>query len=207
MNTPQKIVGALTISLATVIFANHESEFELLDPEVAFNASATAIDAQTLQIDFVIADGYYMYHDKFRFSSTTAGITLGDPQIPPGKVKIDEFFGEVETHRNAISIRVPYTAQADAASSLTLQAASQGCADIGVCYPPLKQNLTVSLAGFTGAQANDEIDQTLLKHFTVFGPPAILFFDKKGWEIANSRVVGFIDADKFAAHINSTFTN
>ncbi len=87
MNTLQYFVGALTISLATGTLANHENfDFELLEPEVAFGASATAIDDQTLQIDFVIADGFYLYHDKFRFSSTTAGITLGDAEIPPGKV-------------------------------------------------------------------------------------------------------------------------
>ena len=267
MDTLQKIVGALTISLATGTLANHENlDFELLEPGVAFGASASAIDAQTLQIDFAIADGYYLYHDKFRFTSTTAGITLGDPLIPAGQVKVDEFFGEVETHRNAISIRVPYTAQADTARSLTFLAVSQGCADIGVCYPPFEQNLTVSLAALTVTQpnslsqllsltgsgdnqrvmldfyadwcisckemeaftfsdpavkkrlanttllqsdvtANDELDQALLKHFAIFGPPAILFFDKNGREIANSRVVGFMSADRFATHIDRIFMN
>ena len=155
MNTLQKLVGALTVSVATGALADfHESDFELLEPEVAFGASATAIDNQTLQIDFAIVDGYYLYHDKFRFSSTTAGITLGDPQIPPGKVKFDEFFGEVETHRNAVSVRVPFFAQADTARSLAIQVISQGCADSGVCYPPLQQSLTVLLASFTETQVN-----------------------------------------------------
>ena len=54
MNTLQKFVGALTVSVATGALANfHESDFELLEPEVAFGASATVIDEQTLQIDFL----------------------------------------------------------------------------------------------------------------------------------------------------------
>lgn len=155
MKTVRKILGALTISFATGAFANHLNlDFELLEPEVAFGASAIAIDAQTLQIDFAIADGYYLYRDKFRFTSTTEGITLGDPLIPSGKVKSDEFFGEVETHRNAVSVRVPFFAQADTARSLSIQVISQGCADIGVCYPPLQQSLTVILAASSETQVN-----------------------------------------------------
>ena len=65
MNTLQKFVGALTVSLAAGAHADyHDSDFELLEPGVAFGASAIAIDDQTLQIDFAIADGYYLYHDK-----------------------------------------------------------------------------------------------------------------------------------------------
>ncbi len=172
MNTLQKIAGGLTMSLAVGAFASHEGldgellDQELLEPEVAFAASATAIDSQTLQIDFAIAHGYYLYHDKFHFTSTTDGIAFGDPLIPPGKVKKDEFFGEMETHRDAISIRIPYIADANSADSLTFQAGSQGCADIGVCYPPLKQNMTVSLA--TPVQTQGQT-QSLSQLFSLTG--------------------------------------
>ncbi len=48
---------------------------------------------------------------------------------------------------------------------------------------------------------NDEQDQALLKHLGLFGPPAILFYDSTGNELRNYRVVGFMDAPKFASHI------
>ena len=45
--------------------------------------------------------------------------------------------------------------------------------------------------------ANDEADKAMLKRFTLFGPPAIILFDHKGQEIADSRVVGYQDPEKF----------
>ena len=45
--------------------------------------------------------------------------------------------------------------------------------------------------------ANDEADKAMLKRFTLFGPPAIILFDSKGDEIADSRVIGYQDPDKF----------
>ncbi|MCF6322934.1 MAG: protein-disulfide reductase DsbD [Gammaproteobacteria bacterium] len=50
---------------------------------------------------------------------------------------------------------------------------------------------------------NDEIDQELLQAFGLFGPPAILFFDTNGNEIKSHRVIGFMAAEEFAAHVNS----
>ena len=66
----------------------HAEEF--LDPEVAFKFSARALDANTLEAHWQIADGYYMYRDKFKFE--VDGATLGTPQKPPGKEKQDEIF-------------------------------------------------------------------------------------------------------------------
>ncbi len=54
---------------------------------------------------------------------------------------------------------------------------------------------------------NDELDVALYKHFGIIGPPSIMFFDKDGNELRNHRVVGFMPADKFAAHIQSAFSS
>jgi len=48
---------------------------------------------------------------------------------------------------------------------------------------------------------NDELDQALLKNFGLIGPPSILFFDRNGEEQRNFRLVGFLKADKFKAHV------
>ncbi len=120
-------------------------EDELLDPADAFAVSFSAADADTLIAEWSIADGYYLYHDKFSFSSNTAGVTLGEAIIPPGKVKIDEFFGEVETHRNTIQVRIPITRSASSNEPILLEARSQGCADLGVCYPPQHQQGSIEM--------------------------------------------------------------
>ena len=42
---------------------------ELLPPEVAFKFSAQALDANTLEVRYRIADGYYLYRNKFKFEA------------------------------------------------------------------------------------------------------------------------------------------
>ncbi|MFP5409138.1 MAG: thioredoxin family protein, partial [Gammaproteobacteria bacterium] len=53
--------------------------------------------------------------------------------------------------------------------------------------------------------ANDETDKALLKHFKLFGPPAIIFFGADGQELSRHRVAGFMDAETFAAHVNRAY--
>jgi len=125
---------------------------ELLEVGKAFRLSARAVDAATLEVRYDIAKGYYMYRDKFAFALEPATVKAGAPQLPPGKIKQDEFFGDVETYRKEVVIRLPFTA-AGGLDTVTLKASSQGCADIGVCYPPNPQTLQVSLAAMSMAPA------------------------------------------------------
>jgi thiol:disulfide interchange protein DsbD len=141
--------GALALSQVAFLPAAHAEEF--LDPEVAFKFSARALDANTLEARWQIADGYYMYRDKFRFE--LAGATLGAPQLPAGKVKDDEFFGKVESYRNDVRIALPIQ-RTPATRSVTLTATSQGCADAGLCYTPQTASVSIQLpAAATAAVA------------------------------------------------------
>ncbi len=117
---------------------------DLLPPHEAFALSARALDASTLEARINIADGYYMYRDKFKFNAAVAGPVALTPELPPGKVKHDEFFGDVETYRGLVVVRIPVAAAA-AGHRLTLVTESQGCADVGVCYPPQRQTLTLEV--------------------------------------------------------------
>ena len=119
-------------------------EPELLDPEKAFRISARALDEQTVEVEFKIAKGYYMYRDRFSFK-TEAGRPLAEVEIPRGKVKEDKFFGKSETFRELVRIRVPVTAEEAAKGTVLLRVTSQGCSDKGVCYTPLEQTVRVSL--------------------------------------------------------------
>lgn len=111
--------------------AARAADDDFLDPAQAFRFSATMADAQTIAVTFNIADGYYMYRERFKFSATNA--TLGAAQIPAGKVKFDETFNKnVETYHGSVTIRIPV----QAAGAFTLDAEGQGCADKGLCYAP-----------------------------------------------------------------------
>ena len=132
---------ALVFAAATIAAAEPG---ELLAPEKAFRMSAQPLDARSVEVEFRIAEGYYMYRDRFRFA-TGSGRTIADAQIPRGKLKHDEFFGTTETFRHRVSIRVPLRAGDIEAGSVRLKVTSQGCADVGVCYVPLEQQVTVDL--------------------------------------------------------------
>ena len=89
-----------------------------------------------------------MYRERFDFQieSSDAPARFDVAVIPDGKIKEDEFFGKMETYRNSVKIKLPLLFDGATASSLQVKITSQGCADIGVCYPPLKQALAVELA-------------------------------------------------------------
>jgi len=120
---------------------------DFLEPEKAFQFSATAADAKSVAVDFTIAPGYYLYREQFKFAAS--GAKLGTPAIPPGKVKFDETFQKnVETYRDHIRIVVPVE---EAGAEFRLVVTSQGCADAGLCYPPMQSAAAIGLAGFGGA--------------------------------------------------------
>lgn len=119
---------------------------ELLEPEKAFRISTRALDERNVEVHFQIADGYYMYRDRFRFE-TARGQLLADVEFPKGKIKEDPFFGKTETYRREVRIRVPVSAQDAARGTVRLKVTSQGCADVGVCYVPLEQSVRARLAG------------------------------------------------------------
>ena len=119
-------------------------EAKLLPPEQAFRFSARAIDPKTVEARFDVADGYYLYRDKLRFAAAPGGPALGASELPAGTRKRDEFFGDVETYRGTLIVKVP-VADGAAGQAMTFSADSQGCADVGVCYPPTTQQVRLVL--------------------------------------------------------------
>jgi thiol:disulfide interchange protein DsbD len=129
-----RLLFLLLLSLSAPLHAE-----EPLPPEQAFRFSAKAIDARTIEARWQITDQYYMYRDKFKFAAE--GGTLDTPKYPPGKMKEDENFGNVEVYRKEVKILIPV----DAAGAVTLKAVSQGCWDGGICYPPINQEARVEM--------------------------------------------------------------
>jgi thioredoxin:protein disulfide reductase len=124
------------------------SEPKLLPPEQAFRLAARAVDPKMVEIRFYVADGYYLYRDKLAFSVEPLTPGLGKPELPAGKVKHDQFFGDVETYRGALTVKLPLKESAPG-QVFVIKTDSQGCADAGICYPPNTQQvrLTMPIAG------------------------------------------------------------
>lgn len=132
------LLSVVWLVTCTVVIAQ-----EVLPPEQAFPYSIEASN-DNLVVNFKVQDGYYLYRDKFGFSSQTNNIELGTPQLPNGHMYTDEFFGEVETYRDEFQVTIPYQRTAST-SEMDFQLIAQGCADIGLCYPPQRWITTLSL--------------------------------------------------------------
>jgi thiol:disulfide interchange protein DsbD len=114
---------------------------DFLDPSVAFKFGSSESPGQ-VDVHFKIADGYYLYRERFAFAVKSGQATLGEPQLPAGHVKFDQTFGKnVETYRGDLTIHVPVK---QAAGPFELAVTSQGCADEGICYPPAEHVVKVS---------------------------------------------------------------
>ncbi|MBX7229660.1 MAG: protein-disulfide reductase DsbD [Burkholderiaceae bacterium] len=117
---------------------------EFLEPEKAFVFSAQQLNNKTLEVNFKIAPGYYLYREQISAKTDNPRVQLGIPQLPKGIVKFDETFQkELETYRNELSFQVPILAGEE---SFTLQVTSQGCADAGLCYPPMQSEQRFELS-------------------------------------------------------------
>ena len=142
------LVALVWLVLATPAAAQwFKKADELLEPEKTFRFSARVLDG-AVEVQFAIADGYYMYRDKFRFSSEgNRSVQLGAADLPRGARHKDEFFGETETYRRQVTIRIP----AQGEGRFDLKVVSQGCADIGVCYVPMESQASLHLvSGMSG---------------------------------------------------------
>ena len=116
---------------------------DFLDPQDAFRFSATVTDGgKTVEAHFRIADGYYLYYERFGFAAR-GGVRLGTPQYPPGKIKFDETFNKgVVTYRGDVTVKLPVQS---GNGEFMLTASLQGCADRGLCYPPEQRNVRLLL--------------------------------------------------------------
>ena len=133
-----RLLALLFLALLTVLSPARADE-DFLDPSVAFRFSAR-VEGDRIAVNFKIAEGYYMYRERFGFSAV--GAKLGTPEIPPGKVKYDETFAKnVETYRHELTILIPF----EAGGPFTLKATGQGCSDKGLCYSP--QDYSAQLGG------------------------------------------------------------
>lgn len=138
---PWVLAMTLALALAALLapgVARAASDDDFLPPEQAFRFAARQLDPRTIEVRFDVAPGYYMYRERFAFAARPASVRLGEPQLPAGKVKFDETFGkDMETYRDTVTIRIPVESAPDN-GRWTLVVTSQGCADKGLCYPPME---------------------------------------------------------------------
>lgn len=123
-----------------------KKEDELLEPDEAFKLTVSFKNASTLVADLVPANGYYLYKNKIHFTIKDAsGVAIGTVNLPPGEVKMDQFFGKMETYPRPVKAEITLK-RAPRAKDFTLVANYQGCnIKLGVCYAPIEKVIKMSL--------------------------------------------------------------
>ncbi|TAN74720.1 MAG: protein-disulfide reductase DsbD [Gallionella sp.] len=124
-----------------------------LPPEQAFGLEVSARDGHTLQANFRITPGYYLYRDKISFSTTGGTAKITAVNLPKGEIKQDPNFGAIEVFHNSFQAEIVLERGAAAAETIALNAKYIGCSEQGLCYPPITPTLQISLPD-AGASAN-----------------------------------------------------
>lgn len=107
---------------------------ELLPVEQAFRFEGVERKGDALSLRWTVAPGYYLYEHMFKVSVDAPAGQAAPKLLPPkGERKQDAEFGEVTVHRGALAVALKPAA---GTTPKTLRVRYQGCADIGVCYPP-----------------------------------------------------------------------
>ncbi len=138
----------LVLACAAPAWAFDESD--LLPVDEAFVLEARAPQGDRVEFHLTIAPGYYLYRHRFSAKALDADVATGALELPPGIASHDEFFGDVETYRDAVSVALPNVIT-QAAGEARFELRYQGCADAGICYPPQKRELRVALPAAASA--------------------------------------------------------
>ena len=125
----------LSIGLAAGVSASAASTEDILKPEEAYRYDVSGTE-NDIVVRWTIEPGHYLYRARMSFASGSDALVIGEPVFEPGESHYDEFFGDMEIYRGRTTVRIPIIELAKGTTRAALELRSQGCADIGLCYPP-----------------------------------------------------------------------
>lgn len=142
-------------SAGFLAFEDSADDEAIPPPDKAYSGSVSLVDEKMIEVIFAIRDCCYLYKDRFTFASESPGLTLGRPIIPDGSVYSDAFFGDTDIYRESVTITIPIVITEDQTSPIMIRVGYQGCADVGVCYPPQEKVFSVDypMSEVAGVQA------------------------------------------------------
>jgi len=153
---------------------------QVLKPQEAFPVSIS-YQNNVLQITHEIQKGYYLYKDKISYSALNDDFELGKIKLPNGIEYTDEFFGATEIYRSGFTHYLPINIKNESIDTFNIEVNSQGCADIGLCYPPQKwiKTFSITLKNQEAAISNKEVqisEQARLGNIITDGNILLVFF-------------------------------
>ncbi len=138
------------------LLEQRSGETEYLPPDEAFQLSVISTAADKVTVSLFIAENYYLYRDKFAFESATPGISIQPYQLPAGEIKEDEFVGRTEVYHYNFVIDLALAGKSTD-GKFKLIAKYQGCANKGICYPPITKTVDVTLGDGPGGAGSPAI--------------------------------------------------
>jgi thiol:disulfide interchange protein DsbD len=138
--------GLLLVALP--VFA--QSDDDLLPVTEAFHLTTDASQPGMVRLHWRIAPDYYLYRGRIKIKAAdAAAVSLGEPTLPDGLKKHDEYLGDVEIYHGDIEASVPYKLVTAGTSTLALDVQYQGCHEVEpkICYPPNTEHLKLTVGG------------------------------------------------------------
>ena len=113
-----------------------------LEADKAFVIDHMVTGPNEVIVRWQISENYYLYKEKFIFSSSD--FYINDVNFPPAAVKYDEFFGLSEVYHNVMETTIQISPKISGITMGILEVAYQGCWEGGVCYPLTRKSLQIS---------------------------------------------------------------
>jgi thiol:disulfide interchange protein DsbD len=129
------------------------NETDFLPPDLAFRVGGR-VEGNEVRVRWVIADGYYLYKHKIEMQAESPDLTLSPPNLPAGLMKTDPYLGTQEIYTQQVEASVPFSRTDAGAHPLQIKVTYQGCAEAGLCYPPITKVIFPSTAGGPAVQGN-----------------------------------------------------
>jgi thiol:disulfide interchange protein len=116
------------------------NETDFLPPDVAFRVTA-GVEGNLVRVRWVIADGYYLYRQKIAIKAESPDLFLEAPMLPTGTLKSDPYLGTQQIFTQQVIATAAYTRSDAGAHPMQIKVTYQGCAEAGLCYPPITKVL------------------------------------------------------------------
>lgn len=161
---------------------------EFLPHEQAFNLNAYVIDKQTIQFNWEMPKGYYLYKHTFKFTPDK-NTPVKKVLLPDGVPKYDEYLGDYQVYFN--NIKVPIYLDKNQNNVATVTVDYQGCASSGYCYPPMKQTYQFTMLDKTAVPIDEpaQTETANQKHYD--NDPENILFDNPSYIYVALAFLGF----------------
>jgi thiol:disulfide interchange protein DsbD len=117
------------------------NENDFLPPDAAFRVAADVGSGNTVRVRWVIAEGYYLYRQKIEIKAESPDLVLAAPTLPRGIRKTDAYLGTQEIYQQQVEATAAFTRYDFGAHPMQIKVTYQGCAEAGLCYPPITKVL------------------------------------------------------------------